>query len=967
MPAPATSLPTIEQLDDFLCALRLADFKIGPDQMAGAQKILLLALAEANGGSTAARLKTMLAPIVVRTPTQQADFYRRFEALMAEIGPAPAVTRVESGEGGLRDAGAAPTARPALSRRLIAMAGAAGALFAITIGLRSDSVPPAPLSTPPIAAKGFAIPTVTAEVKPVKFVAATLFRRSGYQAAHAGLIALPLLLFAGWMVWRWRRRVLWLARHPGVRDADPAGVRLPAPDQPLFSAAALSAIALDLRRHLRVSSRDLDIDRTIPETLDAGGSFTPAWRTVPRSPSYLFLIERESAHDHVAGILDRAVDRLMGELVAVERYYFRGDPRWLLAAKGGRGVEPIADVAARHGDHRLVVLAGGDGLFAPLTDRLEPGVEQALAQWVPRAMLSTKPMRSWSRRELALVFEAGFDLATASRSGLAALARRSAAEPDRTAELLEGVVALTPTQSSLPRPRAQPTPSHGRRSALVINADAYQHSAARMDHLGQLLRKPASGFTVRAVRNPDRRTLIDALELLVRRNSSPDDTILIHCFGRIFYRDERSPELYLAIRDGPVSWRDVAAVLNRSNAGHQVLIIDGLRELYGNDSSEVTKSLDLDNGLSPPGQRREIVWALAAADPNRETWLAGGLTGLLIQTIVEDRARAQPGPITLRLLFELAVERASHLGIFDGLSPIYFARGVNGEGASAIITFRPQYLDPKAEPAAERLPRSVFRDLEAPWCPELVVTPAGRLTMGPAAAEEGRDNSEGQERMVAVAAFAMGRTPVTFDEWDACVADGGGSGYMPEDKGWGRGRRPVIHVSWADAQAYLSWLSRKTGRPYRLPSGAEWEYAARGGTQTAYPWGGDWDPRFANGALSVGRTTEVGSYPANPIGLYDMIGNVWEWVEDRWHENYYSGAAVDGSARTESSDGDLREMRGGSWSGAPGVLHVAFRNWVEPLVRLNNLGFRVCRTLTPGDLTALRPGGSGGVDPVAPP
>jgi formylglycine-generating enzyme required for sulfatase activity len=161
---------------------------------------------------------------------------------------------------------------------------------------------------------------------------------------------------------------------------------------------------------------------------------------------------------------------------------------------------------------------------------------------------------------------------------------------------------------------------------------------------------------------------------------------------------------------------------------------------------------------------------------------------------------------------------------------------------------------------------------ECPQCPEMAVVPAGKFMMGAAAAEP--ISSAEPQREVTIAQFALGRMEVTFDEWDACVADGGCNKYQPNDQGWGRGRRPVINVSWDDAQAYLSWLSSKTNRPYRLPSEAEWEFAARGGTPTVFPWGEDWDSRLANGADSVGRTTEAASYPANPTGFYDMIGNV---------------------------------------------------------------------------------------------
>ena len=132
---------------------------------------------------------------------------------------------------------------------------------------------------------------------------------------------------------------------------------------------------------------------------------------------------------------------------------------------------------------------------------------------------------------------------------------------------------------------------------------------------------------------------------------------------------------------------------------------------------------------------------------------------------------------------------------------------------------------------------------------------------------------------------------MSFDQWDACVADGGCDDYRPEDEGWGRGRRPVINVSWKDAQAYVRWLSEKTGQPYRLPSEAEWEYAARAGTTTLYSWGDDIAPENANYGLRGGRTTEVGTYPANP-GLYDMHGNVGEWVEDCQNESYEGAPAT---------------------------------------------------------------------------
>ena len=176
---------------------------------------------------------------------------------------------------------------------------------------------------------------------------------------------------------------------------------------------------------------------------------------------------------------------------------------------------------------------------------------------------------------------------------------------------------------------------------------------------------------------------------------------------------------------------------------------------------------------------------------------------------------------------------------------------------------------------------------------------------------------------------------------------------------------PVTCVSWDDAQAYVDWLSRTTGERYRLPSEAEWEYAARAGTTTRYFWGDDADSgcSFANGHDVTGRrvnkfawtslscddayahTAPVGIFDANGFGLHDMTGNVWEWVEDRWHESY-EGAPKDASPWIEGNN-SARVLRGGSWGNSPSYLRSAYRIRVEPDFRNDDIGFRVSRTLTP--------------------
>ena len=235
-------------------------------------------------------------------------------------------------------------------------------------------------------------------------------------------------------------------------------------------------------------------------------------------------------------------------------------------------------------------------------------------------------------------------------------------------------------------------------------------------------------------------------------------------------------------------------------------------------------------------------------------------------------------------------------------------------------------------------PGKVFRDIDAPWCPEMVVIPPGEFMMGSAESEKERP-----QHVVRIAyPLAVGRYPVTFEEYDHFVRSKGRA--QPGDEGWGRGRRPVINVDWEDAKAFAAWLSVQTGQRYRLLSEAEWEYACRGGTTTRSWWGDQITPENANYGRNVDGTSEVGSYHANPFGLYDMQGNVWEWVEDRWH-NSYDGAPDDGSAWTAGSD-SRRVVRGGSWGNSQGVLRSTVRVRYDTAYRGAGVGFRVARTLT---------------------
>ncbi len=251
---------------------------------------------------------------------------------------------------------------------------------------------------------------------------------------------------------------------------------------------------------------------------------------------------------------------------------------------------------------------------------------------------------------------------------------------------------------------------------------------------------------------------------------------------------------------------------------------------------------------------------------------------------------------------------------------------------------------------AELPPGETFRDRlrSGAMAPEMIVIPAGSFQMGCVSGRDCFGDELPVHEVTIPRTFSASKYEVTFAEWDSCVS-AGGCRHRPNDEGWGRGRHPVIGVSWQDAQDYVLWLSQQTGATYRLLSESEWEYAARAGTGTAFSWGnqivggrancyGD----FCNEPWS--NTAPVGSFSPNAWGLYDMHGNASEWVQDCWTRSY-NGAPSDGSAWQEASCPG-RVVRGGSWDLQPWFLRSAIRFQSSSDFRFATIGLRVARTLT---------------------
>jgi formylglycine-generating enzyme required for sulfatase activity len=281
---------------------------------------------------------------------------------------------------------------------------------------------------------------------------------------------------------------------------------------------------------------------------------------------------------------------------------------------------------------------------------------------------------------------------------------------------------------------------------------------------------------------------------------------------------------------------------------------------------------------------------------------------------------------------------------------VWFEHRYISEQYYRITQVRPYVLTAAAEPTLK--PGDSFEECMAE-CPQMIVVPAGSFTMGSPILEPDHNPSAQPPHMVTIGrAFAVSKYELTFAQWDECVAYGDCPAI--DDSGFGRGRQPLINVSWVDVQRYVAWFSKMTGKPYRLLTEAEYEYAARAGTLTEYPWGDDITLNGQTMAKCDGcgstrdgnQPAPVGSFAPNRFGLYDMAGNIWEWVADCTHDNYV-GAPTDGSAWTTADRGNCHYHidRGGSWAGGLNLLRSAHRDRTPTVNVSDDLGFRVARTL----------------------
>ena len=416
--------------------------------------------------------------------------------------------------------------------------------------------------------------------------------------------------------------------------------------------------------------------------------------------------------------------------------------------------------------------------------------------------------------------------------------------------------------------------------------------------------------------------------------------------SRVFHRPAAIRIAIFAVVGGVLCGTALAYFINQDHAKESAT-----------EPSSVEQSTDIDDQKAPAASTSAQEETMPMVVPNES------------EPEVESAAVEEPDPPALDeppaqqpARLASAVSPPAHLDASDPAAEPEEAEAdpVNVSTRSAALALPDeQSAIARAKPAPSGV--ETFQDCEL--CPVMVKVPAAQFTMGSPSTEPGHQGNEEPQRLVRVMKpFAIGQFEITFDDWNACVKDGSCHEKL-KDEGWGRGKRPAIQVSWEDiTNDYLPWLSKKAGHVYRLPSEAEWEYAARAQGRTSFSFGSTSDEicAFGNGADQTAKeqngagsvagcsdgfsyTAPVGSFRPNQLGLFDMHGNVWEWVEDCWNESYET--APSDSAAWTAGDCESRVVRGGSWNSDVNKLRSAARGWNNPGGHNRSIGFRVARDL----------------------
>ncbi|MDM8547853.1 SUMF1/EgtB/PvdO family nonheme iron enzyme [Candidatus Venteria ishoeyi] len=815
-----------------------------------------------------------------------------------------------------------------------------------------------------------------------------------YRYWLGGLAAL-LLVWLGIVLFRRNK----LSRQLSYAGPELARLQLSVSGKRLYQGLALQGLAQQLHRHVPGAAGNLDVVATLKQSLEQLGLFSPVYHNAPHRPEYLVLVERHSGMDQQAQLVDSLLLRLRREGVVLDAWHFQGNPRWCYPYPK-HGVNPershlapdfapdprtpygLDELAAHYEGRRLLLFGNGHGF-------VEHGLAAAwlarLSPWSERALFTLEPAGQWRYLENVLA-QTGMLIYPASADGLGQFLHALDSAAPMAAEATLGhypallnqrprrwLERIPPTAGERAELRQQLHVWLGNEGFIWLAACAIYpelhwpltlHWGERLKLLDEeRLAKLAVLPWLRHAYLPDwlRRDLLNALPWRLRHDlRGVFQTLLLRKQGdetvqttladpkRAPQRGRRTDQVCLGFLVGKLGLPLPAALLPKSD-------------------SEGKRMLKLGAAMLLLGAAAALFHFSPWRDALLDKWVEATAPHGEIQAIARLKLNTVPEQLQLSLkrgaqaLDEIrTVSNGDSLWLRAGQYS-YQAQAAGYQNASGSIRLTTEQksmtltiqLKADKKPGSDGVPdkiidlaRPAFRDTLKDGSPGPLMRPisAGSFLMGSPDKESGRQDDEGpQHRITLTQDFALGQNEVSFEEYDKFAEATGRD--KPDDQGWGRGKRPVINVSWDNATAYAAWLSDQTRQTYVLPTEAQWEYAARAGTTTAYWWGNEVGQAKANcdgcGSLwDDKQTAPVGSFDANPFGLNDTSGNVWEWAADRFGD--YSSDAQTNPGGPDK--GSIRVIRGGSWGNTPRFVRSAYRNVNDPSFRSIFVGFRLART-----------------------
>ena len=949
---------------------------MGVEQYVAVQDLVLALVTQGKILEHPKQLRSFLGPIVCSSAVEQDDFQIRFDRWFpVEQTPEDLSKTIPEEAKSFQQALQQITKR---SRRLgWGIAAILSVLFLVGVFASPGNLPTDVPVTPPTVSPTVSTPSpsptsiepiqepvpVPLPISPALPVPVPVLIVPDWQIT-LGLFALlsGLVFLIEQLYWnRWVR--LFLERQSTSQVPQLQQISLPSADQVLFPPLVFLHIAQRFRQRVPVPSHRLAIVPTITKTLRNGGWFAPVYGYRQELPEYLLLIDRSSFQDHQARLINEMVKRLEEQAVLITGFYFDSSPQ--LCFPFGTGTPcSLKEISDRYRQHRLLIFVQADQFFSPITGELEPWV-QRLDFWSDRAVLTPKPLEQWAYPELTLAEH--LIVLPATPEGLTHLIRnlQDSSAPRLPLERIGSQVSLPKTLHRHPQRWLQRySPPNDRVQEMLTALHRYLGADGFL-WLSACAVFPELHWNITLYLG---NVLCGAAGETLLKTVSITDLALLPWFRTGYLPDWLRLKLITAL--SPAAEAEIRKVLGEllvlkisGSVGEWQLTL-AQREPASVLHKLAASLLRIVSRQAPPESPLRDYIFLEFMTRNRSK------LALQLPQTWQDLLRLPHSPLIGRRVFMglgFALVAAALTPLLQNLQRrILVTQPESSPQLTRAFTFQTATVDRSGVVTLrDSVSQEYIEDLGNGVSLRMVAIRGRTFLMGQTEAEKiqllkeyGEQNyqtyldEELPRHEVTIPDFFMGIFTVTQAQYQALMGENP-STFRGED-------RPVETVSWDESVAFCDRLSTQTGRNYRLPTEAEWEYACRAGTTTPFAFGDMITPELANydwkssyngsptRSSDPRETQPVGSYPANAWGLYDMHGNVWEWCLDHWHSNYADKPEElkqDGSTAWLSSDESKnRLLRGGSWYSNAKSCRSAYRAHNAPDIRYGSYGFRVvCR------------------------